>query len=225
MSSLFSYLQPLCAANTNGHTSIVLNAGAIELKASGPGFFVNPVRAILAGAGSANLFYNATTKEISVVSSTRRNLKESRAAYLSRRSDLTDIQEVKATESAHIWDLRPVSYRDIHAANGDSSPVYYGFIAEEVAKVDHRLCFWGPDADGRVQVEGVNYDQVVPLLLQEAKQLKAAREHDSVEIAALKAAREYNSVEVAALKAETAALKARNVEMEMKVELLLAKFQ
>jgi hypothetical protein len=71
-------------------------------------------------------------------------------------------------------------------------------------------------------VEGVNYDQVIPLLLQEAKQLKAAREHDSVEIAALKAetealkaAREKDSTDIAALQA-------RNAEMEKKIELLFA---
>ena len=221
------------AANTNGYTSVVLNAdaGLTSLSASGGGFFVNPVRANL-GTGLANLFYNVTTKEISVTSGDRRDLKETMAAYSSKRRDLTDIQEVKPTESAHVWDLRPVSYRAIHTANDDNSPVYYGFIAEEVAEVDPRLCFWGPDADGLPQVEGVNYDQVVPLLLQEAKQLKAAREHDSGEIAALKNARENDSAEIAALKAarekdsaDIAALQASNAEMEKKVELLFAKFQ
>jgi hypothetical protein len=169
------------AANTNGHTSIVFNANSNGLLASGPGFFVNPVQSL--GVGSANLAYNADTKEIYVASSSRRYK--------------TDIEEVNASESARVWNLRPVSYRDIHKANDDNSPVYYGFIAEEVAEVDPRLCFWGPDADGLPQVEGVNYDQVVPLLLQEAKQLKA----------------------------EITALQARNAEMEKKVEFLFAEYQ
>ena len=146
-----------------------------------------------------------------MIGTVRRDLKESRAAYFSRRSDVTDIQDVEASESAHVWDLRPVSYRAIHATNDDNSPLYYGFIAEEVAEVDPCLCFWGLDADGLPQVEGVNYDQVVPLLLQEAKQLKAETE-------ALKAAREKDSADIAALQA-------RNAEMEKKMELLFAKFQ
>ena len=178
--------------------SVVLNADVNPLVASGPGFFVNPVRS--RQTGSANLAYDADTKEIYVVpwpSAIRRDLRETRAAYISSRRDLTDIQKVKATESAHVWDLRPVSYRAIQTTNNDNSPVYYGFIAEEVAEVDPRLCFWGPDADGLPQVEGVNYDQVVPLLLQEAKQLKA----------------------------EITALQARNAEMEKKVEFLFAEYQ
>ena len=231
-SMFFPFLIPVTthAANTNGHTSVVLNAGVNNLFASGPGFFVNPVQSLV---GSANLAYNAVTKEIYVASSSRRYK--------------MDIQEVSASESAGVWDLRPVSYPAIHTANDDdNSPVYYGFIAEEVAEVDPRLSFWGLDADGLPQVEGVNYDQVVPLLLQEAKQLKAetmalkaARENDSAEIAALKAetvalkaARENDSAEIAALKsarekdsAEIAALQARNAEMEKKVELLYAKLQ
>ena len=145
------------------HAAIAVNANSIVLSAvddrfasSASGFFVNPVGSL---AGSANLAYNSATKEIYVASSSRRYK--------------TDIQEVIASESARLWDLRPISYRAVHTANDENSPVYYGLIAEEVAEVDPRLCFWGLDADGLPQVEGVKYDQVVSLLLQEAKQLSA----------------------------------------------------
>ena len=98
-----------------------------------------------------------------------------------------------------MWDLRPVSYRAIAEAQNANAPVYYGFIAEEVALVDSRLCFWGQDAEGLPQVEGVNYDQVIPLLLQEAKKLKAARETDAVHIQALEAARETDAIRIETL--------------------------
>ena len=62
------------------------------------------------------------------------------------------------------------------------------------------------DAEGLPQVEGVNYDQVIPLLLQEAKDLKAAREMDATHIEALKAeakelkaAREMDAIRIQAL--------------------------
>jgi hypothetical protein len=122
---------PTHTANTNGFISIVLNAGSTPLSASGAGFFVNPVRANLVGTGPANLFYDVNTKEISVVPSPSaglRDLKETGTAYFSRRRDLTDIQEVKTTESAHVWDLRPVSYRAIHEANDGNAPVYYALL-------------------------------------------------------------------------------------------------
>ena len=132
-------------------------------------------------------------------SSTRRELRETRAP---RREESTDVLDVAASESAHVWGLRPVSYRAIEDAGNEDAPVYYGFIAEEVAEVDPRLCFWGQDAEGMPRVEGVNYDQVTPLLLQETKQLKAGREQDSVEIAVLKAARAQDRLEMEALKTQ-----------------------
>ena len=62
------------------------------------------------------------------------------------------------------------------------------------------------DSEGLPQVEGVNYDQVIPLLLQEAKELKATREMDATHIEALKAeakelkaAREMDAIRIQAL--------------------------
>jgi hypothetical protein len=98
--------------------------------------------------------YDVATGEIQYVASSRRYK--------------TDIQDVEASESARVWDLRPVSYRPLDRA--EEGPKSYGFIAEEVAQVDSRLCFWTQDAEGLPQVEGVNYDLVIPLLLQAAKE-------------------------------------------------------
>ncbi len=82
----------------------------------------------------------------------------------------------------------------------------YGFIAEEVAEVDPKLCFYTQDAEGATIVEGVLYEQLISLLLQEAKQLKAEREQDAARIAQLEAARELDRAEIAALRAQTETL-------------------
>ena len=123
---------------------------------TGVGFFVDPVRSV--GTGTANLGYNTSSAEIIVVSSSRRYK--------------TDIADVQPSESGRVWDLRPVSYRGIEEGEGASK--VYGFIAEEVEAVEPRLCFYGQDEQsGQPRVEGVNYDMVVPLLLQEMKALRA----------------------------------------------------
>ncbi len=160
------------------------------------GFFVRPVRPLSAATA---LYYNPITFEISYLSSSLRYKK--------------DVHEVTAGESARVWDLRPVSYRGIEDTD-NTGPISYGFIGEEVAEVDPRLCAWGKDEDGAPQVESVHYVQVIPLLLMEAKQLKAqveelqaAREQDrasmekaSAEIARLEAARQLDRTELEALK-------------------------
>ena len=111
-----------------------------------------------AGSGSANLVYDSGSGEIYVGSSSRRYK--------------TDIADIQASESAHVWDLRPVSYRALEADAAETKS--YGFIAEEVADVDPRLVFWAEDGgNGTQRVEGVNYDMVIPLLLQEMKAMRA----------------------------------------------------
>jgi hypothetical protein len=49
------------------------------------------------------------------------------------------------------------------------------------------------------RLEGENYDQVIPLSLQEANELKAARETDAIRIEALEAAREMDAIRIEAL--------------------------
>jgi hypothetical protein len=141
--------------------NIVLNAMDTELVASQPGgFYVRPVRF---GAVIGNLAYDLVRGEIVI--------------YASSRRYKTDIVDVEASESASVFDLRPVSYRAIDA--DESASKMYGFIAEEVEEVDPRLCFYGKDEEGQPRVEGVNYDMVIPLLLQEMKlqqqEMKALR--------------------------------------------------
>ena len=214
----------LAQVNTNGVSlgafienpaanSVVINgAGTWSLTTAyrtTAGFYVRPVRNV--GTGDPNLVYDTATGEIYVGAPPVRRQLTGTTPLSSSRRDLTDIQDVATSDSARVWALRPVSYRSLGDAaahdDGTAHATKYGFVADEVAEVDPRLCFWGQDAEGMPQVEGVNYDQVIPLLLQEARQLKAGREEDAARM-------ENDGVKIAVLEA-------RMAELEKKLEALL----
>ena len=172
-------------ANANQANSIVLNAANAFTASAAPGsFVVKPVRGLASGA---SLAYDTTTGEISYMTSSRRYK--------------TDIIGVSDAAAERVIDgLRPVSFRSLFdvagagdgSGSGGSSPRYYGFVAEEVAKVDPLLVYTrrrssnssetaGGGGNGSPQeaeeevVEGVHYERVVPILVQEVGRLK--REH------------------------------------------------
>jgi hypothetical protein len=68
--------------------------------------------------------------------------------------------EAMETRSRRLFQLRPVTFRYTHDAQGER---HYGLIAEEVAKVYPELVTHG--ADG--QVESVRYQELTPMLLNE----------------------------------------------------------
>ena len=73
-----------------------------------------------------------------------------------------DIQPM-GEQSAKVQQLRPVTF---HYKEEPTGPLQYGLIAEEVAKVYPELVT--RDADGRI--EGVRYEELTPLLLNEIQQ-------------------------------------------------------
>ncbi len=181
--ALGAYAQALQA------NSIVLNAAGVFLSTPDVGSFV--VKPVRGRASGASLAYDTSTGEISYLTSSRRYK--------------TDVIGVSDAAAERVIDgLRPVSFRSLHDSeeSGGSSPRYYGFIAEEVAEVDPLLVYTrrrssnsseaaGGGGSGAPQeaeeevVEGVHYERVVPLLVQEVGRLK--REH-SRELEALRAA-------------------------------------
>jgi hypothetical protein len=82
----------------------------------------------------------------------------------------------------------------------------YGLIAEEVVKVYPELVTKG--ADGKV--EGVEYQELIPLLLNEVQHQQQKLDAQAQELAALKA----QAQQVAELKAQNAALAARLERLE-----------
>lgn len=75
--------------------------------------------------------------------------------------------------------LRPVTF---HLKNDGSGELQYGLIAEEVAKVYPELVIRG--AEGTI--EGVRYEELTPMLLNQAQQQQRELDAQSQEIAALK---------------------------------------
>ena len=97
----------------------------------------------------------------------------------------TGIEDAEMSYAEELYNLRPVYYKSLGTFdNPDHS--HWGFIAEEVAEIDPRLCLFKTtepdlDDDGNIQrdddgniiettldepvVEGVQYDRIIPLLL------------------------------------------------------------
>ena len=77
----------------------------------------------------------------------------------------TDVEDLSLADAEKVWDMRPVWYRST-CRHDRKDWSYYGMIAEEVAAIDPRVCFW--DENG--QVEGVMYDRIVPMFLRTQKE-------------------------------------------------------
>jgi len=69
--------------------------------------------------------------------------------------------------SERLYDLRPVKFRYIKPDEQGQKPVQFGLIAEEVAEVLPEVVYRNTEG----KVEGVRYDELTPLLLNEVKQL------------------------------------------------------
>ncbi len=95
------------------------------------------------------------------------NLHITSAANFSRSTSSarfkTNVQTIQSIDYNKVLDLRPVKYNSL-GTDDDSSTVFYGYIAEEVAKIDRRLVQWSGPGPNAV-AEGVMYDRVNALLL------------------------------------------------------------
>lgn len=80
--------------------------------------------------------------------------------------------------SARLYRLRPVKFRYIKADEQGQQLVQFGLIAEEVAKVLPELVY--RDAEGKV--EGVRYDELTPMLLNEMKHQQTKLETQAQEL-------------------------------------------
>lgn len=99
----------------------------------------------------------------------------------------TDVETLQDSYADEILKCRPVWYRSTSEYDNQQWG-YWGFIAEEVAEVDPRLCFFKENEDGSLEPEGVQYDRFVPHLLNLIKRQQQAIEDLQAEVAALKAA-------------------------------------
>lgn len=91
------------------------------------------------------------------------------------KTDITTMPDV----SAKLADLRPVTF---HYKNDPSGTLQYGLIAEEVAKVYPELVLRSPDG----RIDGVRYEELAPILLNEVQQQKAQLRDMQQQVAELK---------------------------------------
>ncbi len=110
----------------------------------------------------------------------------------------TDVETLADSYADAILQCRPVWYRSLCSFDNPTWG-YWGFIAEEVAKIDPRLVFWktvetSHDENGSVvetpcdpEPEGVQYDRFVPHLLNLIKRQKEQIEAIEAKVAALEA--------------------------------------
>jgi hypothetical protein len=99
------------------------------------------------------------------------------------------------SQSEKLSQLRPVSFRLKNDPKGD---VQYGLIAEEVAKVYPELVI--RDSAGRI--EGVRYDELAPMLLNEVQKQQAKLQGLEDEIAQLKKMNEATQTAIAQMRSK-----------------------
>jgi hypothetical protein len=114
--------------------------------------------------------YNATSG-----SSTNVGISSSGRFYRSTSSGKykTNVETIQDSYADALLECRPVWYRSL-CADDNPEHGYWGFIAEEVAEIDPRLCFFKEEEDGTLEPEGVQYDRFVPHLLNLIKRQQQA---------------------------------------------------
>jgi hypothetical protein len=117
-----------------------------------------------------------------------------------------DIQPI-ASASERLLKLRPVQFRYKKADVSGEKPIQYGLIAEEVAKVYPELVVRDATT-GRI--DGVRYDELAPMLLNEMQQQQRKNAIQAAEILELKQQQLRTQQQVAVMSAALQALHAKD---------------
>ena len=98
----------------------------------------------------------------------------------------TNVETLQDSYADAILNCRPVWYQSTSDYDKQEWG-YWGFIAEEVAAIDPRLCFFKEEEDGTLEPEGVQYDRFVPHLLNLIQRQKEQIEAMEARLSALEA--------------------------------------
>ena len=133
----------------------------------------------------------------------------------------TDIEDAEMSYAEELYNLRPIYFRSLCTVDNPNHS-HWGFVAEEVAEIDSRLCFYKTkevvlddegnqtfDDDGALVerdldepiVEGVQYDRMIPLLLMLLKAEKDKVETLQTKVATLETQNADFETRIAALEA------------------------
>jgi hypothetical protein len=117
--------------------------------------------------------------------------------------------EVMGDTSGRLYKLRPVKFRYIKADEQGKRPMQFGLIAEEVADVLPELVY--RDAEGRV--EGVRYDELAPMLVNEMQHQQRASAAQARKMAT-------QGAEISQLKQQLAVMQAALGKLQSKDQLV-----
>jgi hypothetical protein len=138
---------------------------------------------------AASPFYNKWAYDNTTATAANVNI-DSFGLYKRSTSSIkykTNVETLQDQYANAILGCRPVWYQS--KCIGDNPDWgHWGFIAEEVAAIDPRLCFFKEEEDGTLEPEGVQYDRFVPHLLNLIKRQGEAIAELQAEVAALKGA-------------------------------------
>src|SRR5262249_38669144 len=157
---------------SSGSYNIYLGNSAVASESNTMRLGSVQTRTFIAGVYTAPLS-SGSPKAVYVNSSGQVGLLASSARYK------RDIQDMK-DRSQGLYGLRPVTFRYKQDAQGIRQ---YGLIAEEVAQVYPELVT--KRADGKI--EGVEYQALIPMLLNEVQHQQQRLERQSQQLAELKA--------------------------------------
>lgn len=134
--------------------TLINNVTDVAVRCNNDGLFLLPYSTTQTTASAANAFIHPSTG--AVIRST------------SSRKWKTDIQDMESSDADALLQLRPVSFKSKGSLD-DPTKRHYGLIAEEVAEVDSSLVYFSDDG----QAEGVQYDRIVPHLINVITRLEA----------------------------------------------------
>jgi hypothetical protein len=114
------------------------------------------------------------------------------------------------SNSAKLQQLRPVTFKLRSDAKGTRQ---YGLIAEEVAKVYPELVI----RDEKGRIDGVRYDELAPILLNEVQQQQKAAAAQAAKIAAQEEENAVQAAEIRELKQQlvTQSSQLRNAQQQI----------
>jgi len=84
----------------------------------------------------------------------------------------TQIEDIEKKYVDNLYKMRPIWYRSL-CEKDKKEWSHFGFIAEEMEKIEPRFVHYNKDEQGNEFAEGVQYDRITALLVKAVQELKA----------------------------------------------------
>jgi hypothetical protein len=164
-------------ATASNFACLVKNSASTDL------FYILNDGTFSTGAAASSPYNNTTATAANTVVTSLGVLQRSTSSIKYK----TNVETLQDFYADAVLDIRPVWYQSTCKADNPEWG-HWGFIAEEVAQVDPRLCFFKEEEDGTLEPESVQYDRFVPHLLNLIKRQQKAIQTLEAKVAALEGA-------------------------------------